>query len=172
MTFATRAWFTDAHSDFFVRNVLAFCPGLGDDDAVRAANLFEPNTQRVTWPTLDEVTRWDQASMAPTGVGHAGPRLEALELCLAAAIDRIAERIGVDPRPVDADGAVDPDGDPVEIRATVKLAVVMQTVRWAARVDTPTGVAGASELAGVIRVTALDPDIETMLGNQLRVGLA
>lgn len=170
--YATRAWFSDSHSDFFTRNILAFSPGLGSEDEARARAMFTPNVAAVTWPTLDEVKRWDQAGSSPVAVGGAGPAVEILDLCRTVAIERIAERIGVHPRPVDVDGVYDPAGDPVEIRPSVKLAVIMQAVRWAGRAFTPSGVAGASELAGVIRVSAMDPDIESMIGNQVRWGIA
>ncbi len=135
-----------------------------------ASVYFIPNNDRPTWPTLDEVTRWVESVNNYPGAG-AAPRVnvENLQLALDAAIERISKRCNIQVRPVDSAGAVDPDGDPVEIPAGVKLATIMQAGRWARRAMTPDGVLGESEISGVIRTTALDPDVESMLADWLHL---
>jgi hypothetical protein len=131
---------------------------------------FIPNNDRPTWPTLDETVRWAESINNYPGAGG-GPRLniENLQLCLDVAVERISKRCNIQVRPVDGTGAVDPDGDPVLVPAGVKLATIMQAARWARRAMTPDGVLGASEIAGVIRTTAFDPDIESMLADWLHL---
>lgn len=126
---------------------------------------FVPNNVRPTWPTLDEVLRWANQNSAANGpVGQvAEANAERFQLALDAAVERISKRCHLQVRPVDAGGAVDEGGDPVEIPAGVKLATIKQSVRWARRAMTPDGIAGSSEITGLIRTTALDPDIEAEL---------
>ena len=135
-----------------------------------ASVYFIPNNDRPTWPTLDEVTRWAESINNYPGAG-ATPRLnvENLQICLDVATERISKRCHIQIRPVDGTGAVDPGGTPVEIPAGVKLATIMQAARWARRAWTPDGVLGASDIAGVIRATAFDPDIESMLTDWLEL---
>lgn len=129
-----------------------------------ASFYFEPNNERPTWPTLDECVRWAQSVNNYSGTsGAATVNVENMQLCLAAAIERISFRTELQVRPVDGTGAVDPGGTPVEIPAGVKLATIMQATKWARRAFTPDGVLGASELAGLIRTSAFDPDVEAML---------
>lgn len=169
--FWTRSAWSDSHSDFFARNILAFSPGWESAEAAAIAG-FIPNNVRPTWPTLDEVTRWAESINSYPGAG-AAPRVnvENLQLALDAAIEHVSMRIHEQVRPVDSAGAVDPDGDPVEIPATAKLATIMQSVRWARRAMSPDGVIGDSEISGTIRASALDGDIEKMLFAWSFVGL-
>jgi hypothetical protein len=126
---------------------------------------FVPNNDRPTWPTIDEATRWASSINSYPGLaGGAGSvNVENLQLCLDAAIERVSKLTHIQVRPVDSAGAVDPLGTPVEIPADVKLATIMLAVRVARRASTPDGIAGASEIGGIIRTTSRDPDIETLL---------
>lgn len=145
-------------------------PNIPAADALTAGVYFTPNNVRPTWPTLDEVTRWAESiSNYPAAGG--GPRLnvEILQLCLDVAVERISKRTNYQVRPVDGTGVVDPDSDPVEIPAGVKLATIMQATRWARRPMSPDGVLGSSEISGVIRAQAIDPDIEAMLTDNLEL---
>lgn len=139
-------------------------PAIPAATALDAGVYFVPNNDRPTWPTFDEVVRWMEAANTYPGMG-AAPTVnpEVVQLCLDVAVERISKRTNYQTRPVDANGVVDPGGDPVEIPAGVKLATIMQAARWARRPMTPDGVLGASEVAGLIRTTAFDPDIELML---------
>lgn len=166
----SRAW-TDSHSDFFIRNIWAFSPGWESAEAAATAS-FTPNNVRPTWPTLDEVTRWAESINNYPGAG-AGSRvnLENLQLALDAAVELVSMLIHEQVRPVDSAGEVDPGGTPVEIPATAKLATIMQATRWARRAMSPDGVLGTSDISGVIRAQAMDPDIERMLFAWSYVGL-
>lgn len=169
----SRAW-SDSHSDYFTRNILTFGdlgPGWSSAEA-EAYAAWSPNNIRPTWPTLDEATRWAESINNYPGVG-ATPRLnvENLQLCLDAAIEYHAARCHIHVRPVDATGAVDPDGDPVEIPAAVKLATIKRAVRWARRAMTPDGIAGGGDITGLIRTSSLDPDIEAELAPWIMPGL-
>lgn len=167
----SRAW-SDSHSDLFIRNIYT---GLdGDDSAHREWAEFEANNARPTWPTLDEVMRWANQNSAANGpVGQvAGLKAEDYQLALDAAIEDHAERCHLNVRPVDANGAVDPDGDPVLIPAKVKLATIIQATSWAGRAKTPNGIAGASEIGGILRVSAYDPTAEKLLAGHLHLGIA
>lgn len=168
----TRQWWSDSHADFFTRNILTLGdPGWSSAEA-EAYATFTPNNERPTWPTLDEVTRWAESVNNYPGAG-AAPRvkMENLQLGLSAAVELVSMKTHLQVRPVDSAGAVDPDGDPVEIPATVKLATIMQAVRWAGRAMSPHGVIGDSEVSGAIRAQAMDPDIERMLFAWSYVGL-
>lgn len=171
-TWTSRAW-TDSNRDWFERNLVETTVGTGDGAEARAYNASTVNGPGRTWPTLDEVLRWDRQNAYPgiTGqLGSADP--EVVQLALDAAIEMHAERCHLHVRPVDADGAVDEAGDPVAISAKVKLATIMRAVRLARRQFTPDGIAGASEIGGVIRTTAFDSDIESLLGGETHLGLA
>ena len=125
---------------------------------------FVPNNVKPTWPTLDEVLRWDAQNSSPLPAGGAAtPAVERVQLALDAVIEYHAEVCHLQVRPVDTNGDVDPDGDPVPITAKVKLATIMRAARWARRAQTPDGIAGISEITGLIRTTAYDPDIDQML---------
>lgn len=129
-----------------------------------AAFYFEPNNQRPTWPTLDEVTRWAQSVNNYPGAGGGSTiNVEVLQIALDASIERISARTHFQVRPVDSTGAVDPDGDPVLIPSGVKTATIMQAAKWARRVFTQDGIVGASDVTGFIRALAFDPDVEIML---------
>lgn len=169
----TRQWWSDSHADLFTHNVITVADLAGWTSAEAAAYAaWEPNNSRPTWPTFDEVTRWIEAINTYPGMG-AAPTVnpEVVQLCLDVAVERIAMRTHYQVRPVDATGAVDPGGDPVPIPAGVKLATIMQAARWSRRPMSPDGVLGASEVAGVIRAQAMDPDIESMLAPWLALGL-
>lgn len=167
----SRAW-SDSHADYFTRNIWTFDTGASSAEAAVYAELGDPNSIRPTWPTFDEVLRWAKSINDYPGLtGGPGPNVENLQLCLDASIERMAGRCHLHVRPVDAAGAVDVDGDPVEIPASVKLATIMQAVRWARRAMSPDGVLGASEISGVIRAQAMDPDIEAMIAPYVAVGL-
>lgn len=170
--FWTRAAWTDSHSDYFTRNILTIGdPGWTSAEAAAYAS-WEPNNERPTWPTLDECVRWAQSvNNYPGTTGATSINVENMQLCLNAAVERIASRTHYQVRPADATGAVDPDGTPVEIPATVKMATIMQAVRWSRRAFTPDGVLGASEISGLVRTSSLDPDVESMLAPWLALGL-
>lgn len=173
--YTSRAWaqVTGAHADFFTRNIVATIGGLGDDETAREANEFDTHAQAQTWPTVDEVARWAQQNTTASGSGTiAGPPLERYQLALDAAIQRIGDRCHLLARPVDINGDVDPDGDPVPVPATVKLATIMLAVRIARRAQTPDGIAGSSEIGGLIRTSSMDPDIEALLAPHVHLGLA
>lgn len=136
-------------------------PAIPAPTALTAGVYFTPNNARPTWPTLDEAARWASVNGYP-GAG-AATNVENLQLCLDAAIERLSKRTNIQVRPVDSAGAVDPLGAPVQIPAGVKLATIMLAVRVADRARTPGGIAGASEIGGLIRTTSYDPDIEELL---------
>lgn len=136
-------------------------PAIPAATALDAGVYFTPNNIRPTWPSIDEATRWASVNGYP-GAG-AATNVENLQLCLDAAIERMSKRTNIQVRPVDSAGAVDPLGDPIEIPAGVKLATIMLAVRVADRARTPNGIAGASEIGGLIRTTSFDPDIEALL---------
>jgi hypothetical protein len=166
----SRAW-TDSHADGFTHNIITLGDGIGGESAeARAYNEFAPNNVRPTWPTTDEVLRWAAQNSYP-GSGATIP-VEDYQLCLDAAVESHAGRCHLHVRPVDANGAVDPVGAPVVIPAGVKLATIMRAVRWARRKNTPDGIAGSSEITGLIRTSSMDPDIEAMLAPHLALGLA
>lgn len=144
-------------------------PNIPASDALTAGVYFTPNNERPTWPTLDEVQRWAESINNYPGAGGGRTNLEVLQLCLDVAVERISKRTNYQVRPVDSAGAVDPDGTPVEIPAGVKLATIMQATRWARRPMSPDGVLGSSEISGVIRTQAIDPDIEAMLTDNLEL---
>lgn len=164
----SRAW-SDAHADLFTRNVYTWV-GQADSEEARAYNEWASNAEQVTWPELAEVQRWDAQNAYP-GSSAATP-VEVLQLCLDAAISRLAERCGLYVRPVDANGDVDPLGDAVPIPAEVKLATIVLAVRWARRRQTPDGLAGSAEITGLIRTSSIDPDVEALISNHRRLGLA
>jgi hypothetical protein len=172
--FWTRAW-TDSNRDLFERNILTTTDGAtGDGAAFREWAEFDTHAQAQTWPTLDEVLRWaNQNSAHVGGAGTvAAPPSERYQLALDAAIQRIGDRCHILARPVDANGDVDPDGDPVPVPATVKLAAIMLATRIARRAQTPDGIAGSSEIGGLIRTSSMDPDIEALLAPHIHLGLA
>jgi hypothetical protein len=68
-------------------------------------------------------------------------------------------------------GVADPD-TPALIPPHVFYPTLLQAARWFKRRQAVEGVIGASELGGVIRTSSLDPDIESMLANDLLYGLA
>lgn len=136
-------------------------PAIPAPSALTAGVYFTPNNQRPTWPSIDEAARWATVNGYP-GAG-AATNVENLQLCLDAAIERHSKRTNIQVRPVDVNGDVDPLGTPVAIPAGVKLATIMLAVRVADRARTPNGIAGASEIGGLIRTTSYDPDIEALL---------
>jgi hypothetical protein len=167
----SRAW-TDSHGDGFTRNVVAV-QELGDDPAAAEYNALTANAVPVTWPTLDEVLRWDAQNSYPVAAGGGpSPASERYQLALDAAVTHHANRCGLLVRPVDADGAIDPTGAAVPIPSDVKLATIMRACRWARRSKTPDGLAGSSEIGALIRTSSSDPDIEAMLAPHLKLGLA
>jgi hypothetical protein len=155
----------------FTRNILT---GLdGDDTAHREWAEFDTHAQAQTWPTVDEVLRWANQNTTASGAGTvAGPQPERYQLALDAAIQRVGDRCHLLARPVDAAGDVDPDGDPVPVPATVKLATIMLATRIARRAQTPDGIAGSSEIGGLIRTSSMDPDIEALLAPHIHLGIA
>ncbi len=146
-------------------------PAIPAVDALTPGVYFTPNNTRPTWPSIEEATRWAQSINSYPGIaGTAGAvNVENLQLCLDAAIEKISKRTNIQVHPVDSAGAVDPLGAPVEIPAGVKTATIMQANKWYRRFMTPDGVAGASEIGGIIRTIALDPDIEEMLKDWLEL---
>ena len=169
--FTSRAW-TDSNRDYFERNIVTAGGIVADNPAAREYGEFAANNARPTWPTWDEVARWDSQNVAYTApAGGATPPPERIQLALDAAIERHAGRCHLNVRPIDPDGVVDPDGDPVEIPAAVKLATIMLAARLARRAQTPDGIAGTSEITGLIRTSSMDPDIEALLAPHLALGL-
>lgn len=165
----SRAWF-DQHADFATRNlILGVDYSTGDSDAALAYYRSTLNGAKPTWPTLDEVTRWAKQN---GGYGtDSAADVETLQLALDAAIELAAGRRDLYILPVDANGVVDPTGAPVEVPAAVKLGTIMLAVRVARRKNTPDGIAGTSEITGLIRTSSKDPDIEALLGRE-RFGMA
>lgn len=164
---SSRAW-TDSNRDYFARNILTF-HGLGDDPAAAEANVFDVADVDVPWPTLAQVERWDAQNDYP---GQSPAAVERLEIALRAAIRRMAERCHLRVQPVDANGAVDPSLPPVLIPADVHLATIMLAVRVARRAGTPDGLAGSSEIGGLIRTSSSDPDIEALIAPHIHLGLS
>lgn len=160
------AW-TDSNRDYFERNLL-FTDWLGAE--ANAAAEFVPNNLRPTWPTLDEVTRWAQSVNDYPGMSGTAVNVENLQLCLDAAIERIATRTHFQVHPLDVGGGVD-YGTLGEVPADVKLATIMTAARWADRARTITGIAGSSEITGLIRTSSFDPDVESLLAPWLSLGL-
>jgi hypothetical protein len=128
------------------------------------AVYFVPNNQRGTWPTFDEVLRWDAQNSYPgiTG-GLSSAPAEAVALALDAATERASHRCHIQVQPVDTAGEVDPDGDPVLIPAGVKLWVIMEAVRLVRHRHTPDGMAGSAELGTLMRVSGFDAHAETLI---------
>lgn len=137
-------------------------PNIPAADALTAGVYFTPNNQRPTWPTLDEAIRWDKSANSYPGASTGSVNVENLQLCLDVAVERISKRTNIQVHPVDVAGVVD-YGTLEQVPAGVKLATIMQSVRWARRAMTPDGIAGSSEITGLIRTTAFDPDVEAML---------
>jgi hypothetical protein len=166
----SRAW-SDSHADSFTHNLITLGDGIGGESAeARDYLAFTPNNARPTWPTLDEVLRWGAQNSYP---GTPSPLpVEIYQLCLDASVENLAGRCHLLVRPVDANDAVDPLGDPVEIPAAIKLGTTMQAVHWARRQNTPDGIAGTSEITGLLRVASLDPDVERLVFPHLVFGLA
>jgi hypothetical protein len=54
----------------------------------------------------------------------------------------------------------------------VKLYTIMRAVRLARRRQTPDGIAGTSEIGGMIRTTSYDADAEALIAPYLFLGLA
>jgi hypothetical protein len=145
-------------------------PNIPASDALTAGVYFTPNNVRPTWPTLDEVQRWAESiSNYPGAGGQSRTNLEVLQLCLDVAVEKISKRTNFQVRPIDVNGDPDPGGTPVAIPAGVKLGTIMQATRWARRPMSPDGVLGSSEISGVIRAQAIDPDIEAMLVDWLEL---
>lgn len=160
---AVVSWTTASNRDWFERNILAgYVPSA-------PADPFRSNALAWTWPTPNDLADW----MKQSGVAvDTTTKVPALELALASAISRIAERTCFHVRPVDANGDVDPAGDAVEIPPEIHLATLMTAHRWYRRPSSPDGVMGANELAGVIRINGYDPDVEALLSNYDSPGLA
>ena len=163
----SRAWsdgrrWSNAHGDLFIRNVFAV-DGLGDDPAAAEANRFDVGDIDVPWPTLAQVERWEAQNDYP---GQSTVAAERLEIALRASIRRVAERCHLRVLPED------PAGGPVLIPADVALATIMLTVRLARRASTPDGIAGSSEIAGLVRTSSMEPDIEALLAPHVHLGLA
>jgi hypothetical protein len=172
-TWTSRAWY-DQHQDYPTRNLL-YVPGTaeGDGAEARAYNQFTPNNERPTWPTLDEVMRWDKQNLYP-GVTGSMPTSdpEMVQFCLDAAIERASGRCHLHVQPVDGAGAGARGGAPVRIPAGVKLWTVMETVRLARRRQTPDGMAGSAELGNLMRVSGYDAHAEAQIEQHLVLGLA
>ncbi len=153
-----RNWTTAAHADFFERNIVTehFA---ADSAAARAYNEFVSNAQTVTWPTIGELQTWVESPSYQGVVGGDGTDVALLQLVLDVAVSKIAGATGNYVRPVDADGAVDPAGSPVQILPEIKLAAIIQASIWYdARV-----VPESPILAEVV---------EALIGNERQFGLA
>lgn len=85
-----------------------------------------------------------------------------LDDALAAAIERVEERINL---PTCTGGLETSDDN---YPPHVRLAILMQANRYAKRPGSAAGVAGFGEV-GVVRIMALDPDVETLLALDLRL---
>ena len=134
------------------------------------ADYFAPNNVRPTWPTLDEVLRWDAQNSYPGITGSlASAPVEAVQLSLDTSIETASARCHLQVRPVDTAGVVDPDGAPVAIPANVKTWVIMETVRLARRRYTPDGMAGSSELGTLMRVSGYDAHAERLIERWLHL---
>lgn len=96
--------------------------------------------------TVDDVANW-------LGITVRGPVVDGvLSSVLNAVVANVGPRLGSwvpDPWPADVDEAI-----------------VMQSARIYKRRNSPEGVAGFGDL-GVVRVVALDPDVESMIGTSL-----
>lgn len=90
--------------------------------------------------TAADVSTWGKFPL-PTG-----DELTALDLVIAAVTDHVTAHYVVD--------------DPLSDRQS--LAITMQSARLWRRRDTPEGVVAFEDL-GAIRVSRMDPDVETML---------
>lgn len=166
--YTSRAW-TDSHIDFFTRNIYTVNDdGGGDLAAARARNEFLSNAVGLPWPTEDEVMQWREHN----GQGEEVTAPQALVWATAAAVSRIAERCGLLVLPVDADGVVDPAGDPVKVPPEIFLAACMQAARWYERRITASGVLGSDSLGGTVRVGRFDADVEALIANHVEFGLA
>lgn len=96
--------------------------------------------------TVDDVAGWLAMTVRSSEVDS------LLQRCLDATVSHIAGRLG---------GWV-----PVPWPSHVETAVLIQTSRLYKRRNSPEGVAGFGEF-GVVRVSSLDPDVETLLGRDL-----
>lgn len=146
-----------SNADYFTRNILTYVPpywatGLGETDVDELlANICATNGPKAPWPTERDVRAWAEIDGHPDVSGTDSTNPQALVWATRAAVSRIATLKGLPVLPVDADGAVDPEGDPVEIEPHVWLAVVMQAARWYRRDDI------SGELDGDVAVLLEEP---------------
>lgn len=159
-------WTTNAHADFFSRNILSFL--VPPTTASEGYETFRANGETVNWPDHGEVARWMPGD--PSSVED-----QNLILAVAAANNKISERTGFNVRPLDANGDPLNPGDPgylaVEIPPEIKLAAMLQAARWYRRHMTPEGVLGANDFDGVVRVSRIDPDIADLIAGYRQLGL-
>lgn len=134
---------------------------------------YASNARLKPWPTYSDVTTW---SAQNNGYGDTlDMPEEQTQFALDAAISRIATRCQLDVYKTETVDGVKSTVEPLEhaeVLPEVWLATVMQAARWAQRNQSTNGVLGSNDAMGAIRVYALDPDIEAMLGDHVRLGLA
>lgn len=108
-------------------------------------------------PIIDatELRAWSSVTAAD------GATAEAIDEVVAATNAAIASRVRDDT--YDTDAASWP--------AAVHTAALVQGARWLKRRGSPEGVAGFGDL-GIVRVGALDPDVEQLLSPWLRLVFA
>lgn len=170
VNWTTRAW-TDSHVDYFTRNIITHRDGSTSVSgaAAREANLFRSNEKPKPWPLYEDVSDWAHSEGFTTGDGTSNT--EALKNALSAARARISERTGLQVHPVGVDGEVDYN-EFLPIPAEVWQACVIYAHRIYRRRMSADGTLGASAFGGAIRVGRMDPDIEALIANHLRIGLA
>lgn len=163
-------WSTDSHLDWFGRNIIASHGGTTAeaDNAARMANEFTSNAVQVHWPTFDELMVWAEANSFNGETVNA----RAMMIGLRAAISRIAERCQLPVHNINEDGSTNTNPPGPTVPPEIHLAVLIQAYRWTRRRNTPEGVVGANEFAGVVRASRLDPDVEALIANHVFYGLA
>ncbi|MEM9652241.1 MAG: hypothetical protein AAGA65_09115 [Actinomycetota bacterium] len=165
------------HCDFFTRGILVTANNGTGSEAVAARNRRRSNVPHVPWPEYDEVADWATSEGVKVSLGRDGTSsTPALESARLAAIDDISEDTGLPYFVVDEnDEFVLDDNDEkqiAEVPPRVNLATRMHAVRLYRRRLSPDGTLGASAFGGAVRVSKYDPDVQNLLANYLRKGVA
>lgn len=141
--------------DYFTRNIgtLLTGPLTASSETVDEllAHMLATNGPTVPWPTAGDVRAWAEIDGHPEVSGTDSTNPRALEWATSAAVARVAKLKGLPVLPVDADGNVDTDGDPVTVDPDIWLAVVIQAARWYRRDEV------SGELDGDVAVLLEEP---------------
>ena len=147
---------------------------LGYSGTTGSASSFESFAKPWQWPTEADLLDWMRITAHPA-LTDVTTKVPALEIALAAAINRIAgeTQMPVHPTTTDTAGVVTVDYLTLcEVPPEVHLATLMLAARWYRRPQSPDGVQGGAELQGVIATTGLDPEVELLLEEWAIPGIA